>query len=165
MDFIFTLLLNIPLAGFIGIVLFSIFLLVFDFSFPLDYIGIKTDFFHNFLIFSIPIYLLMVFRDLKKEKHQKNYEENCISNAPVEIISFTRPRSLLLTAGNASLNVKVRNNSDYPIEFSLMYKVDGKWKKSGYRDYYDIGPKEIKTFSVLGPPFSTVEEVCISSYV
>jgi len=162
-NFILTVVVNAAISIFFGFFITVLFINFFG-KLPLEYLGIRLGLLYNAIAVALPIFFYKVPQDLKKEKHMRSDDENCVSGGPIEILSFTRPRSLFFTAGNASLNIKVRNNSEYPVQFTLIYKVDGKWKRSGYVDTFDIEPRKIETLSVLGPAFSTVEDVCISSY-
>jgi hypothetical protein len=135
-------------------------------AFPLEYLGIHL---HgnwwnlNLLVF--PAIFYIIGSKLKKNREmkiQQEKEEGTVSsnNCPLEILSFSS-RNNLFTAGNNSITFKVRNPSDMPYLFGIELWVGDKWKESGYREF-EIGPKEIKEFNILGPAWRKASDIQIS---
>lgn len=133
---------------------------------PLDYFGINLNgdwWLLNFLVFPIIFYLIGSKLEQKnKLKIQEEKEEGAVSHSdcPVEIVSFSS-RNNILTAGNNSITFKVRNRSDMPYLFGVELWVGDRWRESGYREF-EIGPKEIKEFSILGPAWRRASDIQIS---
>jgi hypothetical protein len=127
---------------------------------PLDvlHISLSHDLeFLNFFVF--PFIFYIIGNNLnKKENNQENYFNNI--DCPLEIVAF-RSRNNLFTAGNNDIAFKVRNNSDMPYLFNIELLVGNEWKDSGYGEF-EIGPKEIKRFDILGPAWRKAKDIRIS---
>jgi len=82
---------------------------------------------------------------------------------PLQIIGFSS-RNNIFTAGNNSIWFKVKNPTDMPYTFRVELETGGKWKESGYGEF-DIGPKEIKEYSILGPAWRKSSDIRISSCI
>jgi len=95
-------------------------------------------------------------------KTSKNEENDNFSNidCPLEIVAFGS-RNNIFTAGNNSIRFKVRNNSGMAYLFKIDLLVGDKWRDSGYGEF-EIAPKTIKEFSILGPAWRKAKDIRIS---
>ena len=87
------------------------------------------------------------------------YDTGC----PLQIIGFSSHNNIF-TAGNNSVWFKVKNPSDMPYSFTVELETGGKWKNSGYRSF-EIGPREIKEYSILGPAWRKSSDIRISGCI
>lgn len=135
-------------------------------DYPLEYIGIHLHdgwFFLNFAVFPGIFYLIASRSNKKKAQKEAAEDASFYIDCPLQIIGFSSHNNLF-TAGNNSIRFKVKNPTDMPYTFRVDLKTNGKWKESGYREF-DIGPKEIKEYSILGPAWNKSSDIRISSCV
>jgi len=83
-------------------------------------------------------------------------------SCPLEIVEF-RSVNNIFTVGNNDIVFKVRNNSDKPYLFSIDLFVGDKWVRYKYKEF-EIGPKEIRTYNILGPAWRRAKNIRISYY-
>ena len=156
-----------PIGGSIifGLIYTQMFFEMFG-KYPLEYIGIHLNdawFLLNLAVFPIIFYLIGSILSKNKAKKEAQEDASYHIDCPLQIIGFSS-RNNLFTAGNNSVWFKVKNPSNMPYTFRVELKTNGKWKDSGYSSF-DIGPKEIKEYDILGPAWSKSSDIRISSCV
>jgi hypothetical protein len=113
----------------------------------------------TFIFFIVLYYVLGKIKSNLKSKEKEDEDFSDI-DCPLEIVAFGS-RNNIFTAGNNSIIFKVRNNSDYPMLFNVKLLVGDKWVPSGYNEF-EIGPKKIETYRILGPAWRRAKDIKIS---
>ena len=135
---------------------------------PLEYLHIYLGggyYYLNLLFFPLVFYIIgSKWNKIRNEKIQqkKDAKADDYINCPIEILTF-RSANNLFTAGNNSISFRARNNSDMAYLFKIDLWVGNEWRDSGYREF-EIAPKEIKEFSILGPAWRKAGDIRISNY-
>jgi len=155
----------IVISLFLGVIYTEVFLQMFD-KMPLEYLHIYLDggyYLLNFLFFPFVFYIIGSKLDKmsnKKIQQKKDAEVDSYPNCPIEILTFGSANNLF-TAGNNSIIFRARNNSDMAYLFKIDLWVSNEWRDSGYREF-EIAPKEIKEFSILGPAWRKATDIRVS---
>ena len=134
-------------------------------NYPLEYVGIHLHdgwFFLNFAVFPGIFYLIASRSNKKKAQKEAAEDASFYIDCPLQIIGFSSHNNLF-TAGNNSIWFKVKNPTDMPYTFRVELKTNGAWREKKYN--FDIGAKEIKEYSTLGPAWNKSSDIRISSCV
>ena len=158
----------VPIIGslFLGFIYTGAFLEMFG-KMPLEYLHIYINgnyYVLNFLFFPFIFYIIASkLNKIKSEKIQqkKDAKADDYINCPIEILTFGSANNLF-TAGNNSITFRARNNTDMSYLFKIDLWVGDEWRDSGYREF-EIAPKEIKEFSILGPAWRKAGDIRISN--
>lgn len=113
----------------------------------------------NLFIIAIFIHSITIPISTSSSKGGKNDDDYEVPEGGPELMAFSSHNNIF-TAGNNAISFRVRNMEDYPIVFRIALKVGDKWKEQP--ETYELGAKEMKTFSTLGPAWRKAKDIKIS---